>query len=125
MDSNIVMAAGTLHYRLGDVAAYFYLHDEEMTADTVVRFNAGLERIVSFLEGNDTATEDEIQTEFYESAKVAFGDDRSSIRAFFRLMYILVLQTNSGPRWGQFVAIFGINEFLLQIRDRLSNPFGF
>jgi len=68
------------------------------------------------------ATEEEIQFEFYEEAKRDIGDDKSQIREFFKLIYLFIFDSWSGPRFGQFVKVQGIPEFIAMVENRLTNP---
>jgi len=68
--------------------------------------------------GTDHWTEENIQGLFYASAKSTFGDEKSSIREFFKLLYLVVFQTESGPRWGQFLMIVGYDRFVEIIKER-------
>ena len=74
---------------------------------------------------NGLEDEDEIQAAFYSRAKLAFGEDKSSIRRFFALLYLLIFHTDSGPRWGQFVVLSGREFFIQRLTDRLSNPLAY
>lgn len=67
-------------------------------------------------------TEEEFQAAFYSRAKLAFGDDNSSIRKFFVLLYLLMFGRDSGPRWGQFVKLTGREEFISKLKIRLESP---
>lgn len=67
-------------------------------------------------------TEDDYQTAFYNRAKMAFGEDRASIKIFFQMLYLLLFQRNHGPRWGQFVQMIGRDRFIENLQERLSNP---
>lgn len=121
--------------------AFFYLHEAEMPppdapdawfmgkddvsglADRVALF-----REHALLLADDLATvstEEEFQFLFYERAKAAFGTEGPSIREFFRMLYLIVLRQPSGPRWGQFVAAMGRDEFISLLRRNLSSPLGF
>ena len=71
---------------------------------------------------SDLEGEEAFQFAFYERAKAAFGTDGASIREFFRMLYLVVLDQPSGPRWGQFVALTGREEFIERLRSRLDNP---
>lgn len=67
-------------------------------------------------------TEEEYQIAFYNRAKMAFGEDRASIKIFFQMLYLLLFQRNHGPRWGQFVQMIGRERFIQTLQERLSNP---
>lgn len=111
-------------FRLGSVAAGLYMYssetEEPITLDSTAQFLGGLRRLLERL--NDihiTASEEwsdtSIQYEFYEAAKATFGEDKMSIRRFFRYLYFMVFERADGPRWGQFVAIVGLDKFMDQL----------
>jgi len=64
--------------------------------------------------------EKDIQTVFYDEAKAAMGTDKASIRKFFSYLYALMFKKESGPRWGQFVAIVGTEEFVKMMEERID-----
>lgn len=67
-------------------------------------------------------TEEEIQAVFYSYAKSCFGEDKKEIRQFFIYLYQIVTDTSSGPRWGQFVMIYGLDNFIEKLQSRFSDP---
>lgn len=122
------------------LTAFFYLHDAEQPpenapdewflaapalpgslsrVDVFARHARALADDLGSLEG-----EAEFQSAFYERAKAAFGTDGASIREFFRMLYLLIFRQQSGPRWGQFVAITGRDDFIALLRSRLESPLG-
>lgn len=67
-------------------------------------------------------TEEEYQVAFYDRAKKAFGEDKASIKTFFEMLYLLIFHRAHGPRWGQFVALIGRDDFRTRLQQRLENP---
>lgn len=120
--------------------AFFYLRDaEQMPADApdewflMTQDDAGLTDRVNTFETHARALitdisaldgEEAFQYAFYERAKAAFGTDGKAIREFFRMLYLVVFGQESGPRWGQFVALFGREAFLVRLQRNLDNPLG-
>jgi len=47
----------------------------------------------------------------YDAAKRTFGEDKKAIRAYFRWLYLVVFGYENGPRWGEFIHIYGVDEF--------------
>lgn len=94
------------------------------------------ERVRMFLEGlggllvrlqelhddPDGWTEENIQFEFYEAAKATFGTEKTQIREFFIYAYLLMTRTPNGPRWGQFVIMFGLDHFMEKLHYRFTEP---
>lgn len=89
----------------------------------VDRFLDGFYWLVDQLRSMDETalSDDELMVPFYDAAKFAFGDDKSSIRKFFRYMYIILFSSESGPRWSQFVRATGIEYFLKVVEERTSS----
>lgn len=60
-------------------------------------------------------------TLFYDAAKDVFDHDKSQLRQFFAWLYWVVFQVQQGPRWGDFVQIYGADEFIVHVRNRFAN----
>lgn len=78
-----------------------------------------LELLNNLQQLNDDTPPADIMTLFYDAAKAAFGEEGRSIRRFFILLYLVILQTDSGPRWGEFVSVYGIPNFVDLVFERL------
>lgn len=50
-------------------------------------------------------------TLFYDAAKRTFNNDKTQIRTYFLWLYYVIFQRPEGPRWGDFVEIYGVEEF--------------
>lgn len=66
----------------------------------------------------DGATDEEIQARVYEVGKQHFPDD---LREWFRILYMVFLGKESGPRLGQMVNILGADFFINDIQNRLRS----
>lgn len=142
-NTNTIIQVGPFQARLGTVAANLYLNgspivpedheDAFYDGNPAVRGPSLLETTEAFLEGlgrlldtlldmdrYGTFTEEEVQYEFYEAAKLTFGTEKNEIREFFRLLYLLVTRTPNGPRWGQFVLAFGLDNFIDLLQSRCN-----
>lgn len=60
-------------------------------------------------------------THFYNAAKRTFDGDKTRIRTWFTWLYLIVLQRPEGPRWGDFVQICGVENFIDILYDRFDN----
>lgn len=70
----------------------------------------------------DDATDAMLMVPFYDAAKKWFGD--AEIRTFFKYLYFLVFDNESGPRWSQVINVFGKQQFVnLLIRETNTNVF--
>lgn len=99
---------------------YFYLiegAEDSTSADArseeqILEFVEGLNELVGALQTYEYDTEEVIQSLFYDQAKATFGESKADIRDFFKMLYMFLFQRTSGPRWGQFVHIFGVDQFV-------------
>lgn len=57
----------------------------------------------------DEWTEEQIMVEVYEAGKVSFADN---LRFWFRVLYQILIKEESGPRFGQFFIVLGIDRVL-------------
>lgn len=58
---------------------------------------------------------------FYEAAKRTFDHDKSQLRTYFKWLYLIVFQNPDGPRWGEFVEIYGVDGFVTKVEERFQN----
>jgi len=59
----------------------------------------------------------------YDAAKRTFGDQRSSIRQYFQWLYTIMFGYPNGPRWGDFIEIYGVGDFIDLYYERLESVF--
>jgi lysyl-tRNA synthetase class I len=90
------------------------------TTETLQIFETHVKGLIDDLQ--HLTTEEDFQTAFYNRAKLAFGEDKASIRTFFQLLYLLIFQRPQGPRWGQFVTLIGKDEFCARLSQRINSP---
>lgn len=105
-----------------DPSSPSYVRDTPRDAETLLAFlraSDGLYEDVGNL--STSATPEEIQALFYHYAKITFGEEKNDIREFFKLLYLVIFQRDSGPRWGEFINIIGKDKFLEIYRERFSN----
>lgn len=62
-------------------------------------------------------------TLFYDAAKETFDHDKTLLRTYFSWLYLVLFQRNEGPRWGEFVAVYGVDEFNEMVRRRFNELF--
>lgn len=65
-----------------------------------------------------TATADEIQTQVFEIGKQ--NGYEQNLRDWFALLYKVLLGQQSGPRMGSFIKLYGINETISLINEKLG-----
>lgn len=56
----------------------------------------------------------------YEAAKVTFDYDKTQLRTYFRWLYLVVFQREDGPRWGDFIEVYGVENFVALVRQRFE-----
>lgn len=107
MHNDVSPLAGYLYAR-GVIPEEPFDFDAAMTLAT--KTDACLTDFVSRMDAvTDDWTEDQIMAEVYEAGKVAFKDD---LRFWFRVLYQIMMKEESGPRFGQFIRIFGVDRTL-------------
>ena len=92
------------------------LVDLDLNIETVERFLDDVQLLCDRLLNTDPA---DYMIEFFDAARRTFDGDKSKIRIWFQWLYIIVLQTTSGPRWGDFVQVYGAENFDEKVRLRL------
>jgi lysyl-tRNA synthetase class I len=68
------------------------------------------------------ATPEEIQFVFYEVAKPIYGEEKADLKEWFRELYLLWGEKETGPRWGIFVQLMGIQNFVDRLSRRWNEP---
>ena len=67
---------------------------------------------------NNNSNSEAIQTEIYEIGK---KHNFNNLRDFFKLVYLVLLGQEQGPRLGSFIKLYGIDKTLELIEDKLQN----
>ena len=67
---------------------------------------------------NDNSSAEEIQTLLYEVGK---NHDFENLKDFFKLVYQVLLGQEQGPRLGSFIKLYGINETIKIIEQRIGS----
>ena len=97
----------------------------EIDRDRLVRFLERTEQLLSELETLviDPAepVPQQYMTLFYEAAKDVFDHDKTQLRQYFAWFYLSLFHRTDGPRWGEFVHIYGVDNFIRLVRERFSN----
>jgi lysyl-tRNA synthetase class 1 len=82
---------------------------------------AAMEELLHTLEGMaEGASSEEIQTEIYEIGK---RHGFENLRDWFRALYEVLFGQSQGPRFGSFVALYGVSETATLIRQGLAGEF--
>lgn len=117
------------------LAAFLFLQDyrdaDENTplgADLETLYLAEAQKLVTFynilMSRQDLKDVDEetLTFEFYEISKAAFGSDKNDLKRGFKKLYQLLFQTDTGPRLPVFIKIYGFDEFVSLLYNRLDDP---
>ena len=56
----------------------------------------------------------------YDAAKDVFDHDKTQLRTYFRWLYLVVFQREEGPRWGDFIDVYGVENFIALVRQRFE-----
>ena len=64
----------------------------------------------------DNVDAETIQTEIYQIGKII----NDNLRNWFKLIYQVLFGKSDGPRFGTFIAIYGIKETIQLIRERIK-----
>lgn len=87
----------------------------------ITRVLFGINELLHRLDTEQETTDEAYQFHFYEAAKSAFGEDKKAIREFFKYLYLLLFGVDHGPRWGQFVAVTGVETFKKKLRESMTS----
>jgi lysyl-tRNA synthetase class I len=117
----------TAHNRVSAMSSFLYVTGlmEEHTPMSKIHLRASMavaciDHLVQHLGLiGDDATEEAIQSVFYESGKLHFAND---LRWWFGLLYQLIMDRSEGPRFGQFTRIMTIHWMICRLRERTENP---
>jgi len=69
----------------------------------------------------DQPTGPQYMTLVYNAAKAVFDNDKSQLRTYFRWLYLVVLGAEDGPRWGEFITVYGVDNFVALVERRFRN----
>lgn len=96
-------------------------------------FTVSVPRLRQFIDCTDTllselhtlvleegAPAPQYMTLFYDAAKTTFDHDKTLLRTYFSWLYLVLFQVNEGPRWGDFVTVYGVEEFTNLVRRRFA-----
>jgi lysyl-tRNA synthetase class 1 len=78
-----------------------------------------LKALINTLETcNDEMTPEDIQTKIYSAGKE--NGYKENLRDWFKLIYEVVFGDENGPRMGNFISFFGVNETKQIIKDKIK-----
>jgi len=87
------------------------------------RESAALADLASRLEAMDNGLNaDEYMTEVFSAGKEN-GYEKDELRNWFQAIYEICLGQSQGPRFGSFIALYGVNDTAALIRDALNGKF--
>jgi hypothetical protein len=97
-------------------------------------FEVDVDRLSRFIVRTDTLLQELEQLEldpaepvaaqymtlFYDAAKDVFDHDKTQLRTYFAWLYFVIFQRKEGPRWGEFVQVYGVTNFTAFVRQRFQ-----
>ena len=87
------------------------------------REEAALRDLVNRIQGlADGVSAEDIQTEVFSAGKEN-GYDKSELRSWFQAIYEIILGQSEGPRFGQFVSVYGKADTIALIEQALDGEF--
>jgi len=95
-------------------------HDYHSMVD---RFLAGYEELLDGIGQIDDGAE-ALQYELYEIGKRHFGTEKKDLNLWFKTLYMMGFHKTSGARLGLSIELFGREEFMNKLADRIQNPLG-
>jgi len=109
-----------------DAADEWFLETDPFTVDLsrLQRFIVMTEVLLTDLEQLELDPEQpagpQYMTLVYDAAKDTFDHDKTQLRTYFRWLYLVVFQCEDGPRWGDFIDIYGVENFVALVRQRFE-----
>ena len=70
---------------------------------------------------NECFNEQGAQTLMYDIGKEIYPENK--LRDFFKDIYLLLFRTETGPRLGTFISLYGIENFLELFKQKITDPF--
>lgn len=95
--------------------------DHERLAQFIYETERLLDRLVDLELDSAEPASPQYMGEFYNAARATFDNDTTQLRTYFRWLYLVVFQREDGPRWGEFVDVYGVDEFCDLVRDRFAS----
>jgi lysyl-tRNA synthetase class I len=113
---------------LATLSGYLYIRgliEEDYNYDAALSFTRQvsdcLDMFVTTLNNiRDDQTEEEIMAEVYEAGKLHFS---GNLRLWFRILYQILMKEENGPRLGQFIKIFGVDNVLDRVHHVRMNGY--
>ena len=96
----------------------------EVDVDRLSRFIVRTDTLLQELEtlelDPDEPVAPQYMTLFYDAAKDVFDHDKTQLRTYFAWLYFVIFQRKEGPRWGEFVQVYGAANFTAFVRQRFQ-----
>lgn len=93
--------------------------DFHVDHDLLVKFLKDVDDLLDRLDERELRNDTDFMVDFYDAAKATFDGDKTQIRTWFKWLYLIVFQKPDGPRWGEFVQIYGAKPFREKLYKRL------
>ncbi len=92
----------------------------DLVSDIKIR-SLKLQSAIKYIIENLLKIEDEeqIQVVMYDAAKIYYGESKDQIRNCFADLYSVLFNKPSGPRWGVFISLYGMSNFIMMIMNKV------
>lgn len=81
--------------------------------------NAKVKEVEGF-GGEQAILEESITSIVYDIGKQFFGEEKDSLRNYFKMVYEVIMGQTSGPRLPVFIMMLGINEFARLLKEKIK-----
>ena len=102
------------------IAAYLFIqmYKEDPNADApndilqiADKFINACQKVSDIIPSFEEMDEQSIQFHLYEIGKTYYGTGKIELKEWFKHLYLLIMKTESGPRWGTYIKCFGPSNF--------------
>jgi hypothetical protein len=119
-EGNIDVAADNAAIEAWSTGSDPFVVDVDRLSRFIVRTDALLQELEQLELDPDEPAAPQYMTLFYEAAKDVFDQDKTQLRTYFAWLYFVIFQRKEGPRWGEFVQVYGATNFAAFVRQRFQ-----
>lgn len=123
-EGNIDVAADDAALEAWSLGSDNLTYDNDRLGRFIVRTEQLLVDLVALELTDEEPVSKQYMTLFYDAAKDVFDHDKTQLRTYFAWLYLVLFQRPEGPRWGEFVEIYGADEFVTMARERFASLIG-
>lgn len=127
MPSPILDESGEIDVAADDAAlAVWSSQTENFTVDLnrlerfILRVEVLLDDLIELELDPDIDASQQYMSLVYDAGRDVFDQDTTQLREFFRWFYLVVFQRPEGPRWGDFINVYGVEQFSNFVTSRFT-----